>query len=48
LGPAPAEKASQRGLVVDYLRSLVDTMMEAHDRLFIEEADFDRTIASTH
>jgi NTE family protein len=32
-------------LVVDYLRSLVDTMMAAHDRLYIEEHDFARTIA---
>jgi NTE family protein len=32
-------------LVVDYLRSLVDTMMGAHDRLYIEEKDFARTIA---
>ncbi len=31
--------------VVDYLRSLVDTMMAAHDRLYIEQSDFDRTIA---
>src|SRR5918997_1197117 len=31
--------------VIDYLRSLVDTMMAAHDRLYIEESDFDRTIA---
>ncbi len=31
--------------IIDYLRSLVDTMMAAHDRLYIEEHDFDRTIA---
>ncbi len=31
--------------VIDYLRSLVDTMMAAHDRLYIEEHDFERTIA---
>ncbi|MDQ4003134.1 MAG: patatin-like phospholipase family protein [Actinomycetota bacterium] len=31
--------------VVDYARSLVETMMEAHDRFYIEETDFDRTIA---
>ena len=31
--------------VVAYLRSLVDTMMEAHDRLYLEEHDFARTIA---
>jgi NTE family protein len=32
-------------MVIDYLRSLVDTMMAAHDRLYIEESEFDRTIA---
>ena len=31
--------------VVDYARSLVETMMEAHDRFYMEETDFDRTIA---
>jgi NTE family protein len=43
--PQPKRPRSGVLLVVDYLRSLVDTMMEAHDRLFIEEADFDQTIA---
>ena len=28
-----------------YVRALVDTMMEAHDRLYLEEHDFARTIA---
>ena len=31
--------------VVDYLKSIVQTMMEAHDRLYIERANFARTIA---
>ncbi len=31
--------------VLSYLRSLVDTMMAAHDRLYIEESEFGRTIA---
>ncbi len=31
--------------VIDYLRSLVDTMMAAHDRLYIDRSDFKRTIA---
>ena len=31
--------------MIGYLRSLVDTMMAAHDRLHIEDHDFDRTIA---
>jgi NTE family protein len=45
-GPAPQE-APPGGisLVLHYLRSLVDTMMAAHDRLYIEEKDFNRTIA---
>lgn len=31
--------------VLGYLRALVDTMMEAHDRFYMEERDFARTIA---
>jgi hypothetical protein len=31
--------------VFDYLRSLADTLMAAHDRLYTEQSDFDRTIA---
>ena len=42
--PQPKRPRSGVLLVVDYLRSLVDTMVEAHDRLFIEEAEFDRAI----
>lgn len=30
--------------ILDYLKSLVQTMMEAHDRLYLEKADFARTI----
>ncbi len=46
-GDLPPPDPARRGvaLVIDYLRSLVDTMMAAHDRLYIEESDFDRTIA---
>ena len=47
-GSQPRQERSPRSgvlSVVDYLRSLVDTMMAAHDRLYIEESDFDRTIA---
>jgi NTE family protein len=45
-GPLQSER-SRSGVssVVAYLRSLVDTMMAAHDRLYIEESDFNRTIA---
>lgn len=48
IGGAPAPEAPSHGgisLVVHYLRSLVDTMMAAHDRLYIEEEEFNRTIA---
>ncbi|CAA9455139.1 MAG: lysophospholipase-like family protein [uncultured Rubrobacteraceae bacterium] len=46
-GGPPQPERSRSGVlsVVAYLRSLVDTMMAAHDRLYIEESDFDRTIA---
>ena len=33
-----------RGSVVDYVKSLASTMMEAHDRLYLEKATFVRTI----
>jgi NTE family protein len=46
-GDLPPPDPPRRGvaLVIDYLRSLVDTMMAAHDRLYIEESEFGRTIA---
>jgi NTE family protein len=45
---APLGTSRVRGGVfklVDYARSLMDTMMEAHDRFYLEQTDFDRTIA---
>ena len=33
-----------RGSVVDYVKALASTMMEAHDRLYVEKATFVRTI----
>jgi NTE family protein len=33
-----------RGSVVDYIKALASTMMEAHDRLYLEKATFVRTI----
>jgi NTE family protein len=45
---APLATSRVRGglfKLVDYARSLVETMMEAHDRFYIEETDFHRTIA---
>ena len=39
------EPGEQRiGGVVDYAKSLIMTMLEAHDRLYVEKADFARTI----
>ena len=32
------------GTTIDYVKSLIHTMLEAHDRLYIEMADFARTI----
>jgi NTE family protein len=31
--------------LIDYVKSLAQTMMEAHDRLYVEEANYARTIA---
>ncbi len=46
VGMAPPERPPLGvSLVVEYLRSLVDTMLEAHDRFYVEENDFARTIA---
>jgi NTE family protein len=45
---APLVPSGSRGEVfklIDYVRSLAETMMEAHDRFYLEESDFDRTIA---
>jgi NTE family protein len=39
-----AEGGARRGSLVDYLKSLASTMMEAHDRLYVEKATFARTI----
>ncbi|CAN5795017.1 patatin-like phospholipase family protein [soil metagenome] len=36
--------SSSIGTTIDYVRNLIYTMMEAHDRLYIEMADFARTI----
>ena len=32
------------GAVVDYVKALAQTMMEAHDRLYVEQANYARTI----
>ena len=33
------------GAVIDYVKALAQTMMEAHDRLYVEQANYARTIA---
>jgi NTE family protein len=43
LGP-PKRTPGRLEAVIDYFRSLVNTVLEAHDRLYIEKADFARTI----
>ncbi len=35
---------SGAGAVIDYVKSLAQTMMEAHDRLYVEQANYARTI----
>jgi NTE family protein len=41
---APPGHVHGIGAFVDYLKSLAQTMMEAHDRLYVEKADYARTI----
>ena len=38
------EHGAVRGTVVDYIKALASTMMEAHDRLYLEKATFVRTV----
>jgi NTE family protein len=38
------EHGAKTGSLVDYFKSLASTMMEAHDRLYLESATFARTI----
>jgi len=42
----PQERNATRGprAVVDYVKALAQTMMEAHDRLYVEQATYARTI----
>jgi len=42
--PMPVAARGAAGRVVDYAKSIVQTMLEAHDRLYVESADFARTI----
>jgi NTE family protein len=40
----PPKKERGVGALIDYLKSMAQTMMAAHDRLYVEQADFARTI----
>lgn len=42
--PAPRMAGSGPRAVVDYLKALAQTMMEAHDRLYVEQSNYARTI----
>jgi NTE family protein len=43
--PAPKMAGKGAGAVIDYVKSLAQTMMEAHDRLYVQQANYARTIA---
>ena len=43
-GSPREEHGVARGSLLDYVKALASTMMEAHDRLYLEEATFARTI----
>jgi NTE family protein len=42
--PAPKMAGSGAGAVIDYVKALAQTMMEAHDRLYVEQSSYARTI----
>ena len=42
--PPPEARTSGVGGAVDYAKSLIHTMLEAHDRLYVEKAQYARTI----
>ena len=43
--PKPRMTGRGPGAVIDYVKALAQTMMEAHDRLYVEQANYARTIA---
>ena len=43
--PKPRMDGKGPGAVIDYVKALAQTMMEAHDRLYVEQANYARTIA---
>jgi NTE family protein len=42
--PKPRMEGHGAGAVIDYVKALAQTMMEAHDRLYVEQASYARTI----
>ena len=42
--PKPKVAGSGAGAVIDYVKALAQTMMEAHDRLYVEQSNYARTI----
>jgi NTE family protein len=42
--PKPKMEGHGAGAVIDYVKALAQTMMEAHDRLYVEQASYARTI----
>ncbi|MGH3073028.1 MAG: patatin-like phospholipase family protein [Gaiellaceae bacterium] len=42
--PAPRMAGSGPRAVIDYVKALAQTMMEAHDRLYVEQSSYARTI----
>jgi NTE family protein len=42
--PKARMEGSGPGAVIDYVKALAQTMMEAHDRLYVEQANYARTI----
>jgi NTE family protein len=43
-GPGPAERPEGKLSMIDFLLGIAHTMMEAHDRLYVEQANYARTI----
>jgi NTE family protein len=42
--PKPKMAGRGAGAVIDYMKALAQTMMEAHDRLYVEQSSYARTI----
>jgi NTE family protein len=42
--PKPKMAGKGAGAVLDYVKALAQTMMEAHDRMYVEQSSYARTI----